>query len=109
MLKNRDLKIDAFLDNGRFLSGRPIHAQVPHACCQNRLKKSADLQRTQAELTLCVVPTHAKLKGYSGMPNHALNFDGGLQQHFANKRNRFYIESPLVCKTVAIKRSILKI
>jgi hypothetical protein len=43
------------------------------------------------------------------MPNHALNFDGVLWQHFANQRNWFYIENPPVCTIVAIKRPILKI
>jgi hypothetical protein len=42
------------------------------------------------------------------MPNHGLNFDGVLWQHFATGRNRFYIESPPVCTIVAIKGPILK-
>jgi hypothetical protein len=33
----------------------------------------------------------------SGKPNHAINFDGVLWQHFANQRNWFYIENPPVC------------
>jgi hypothetical protein len=45
------LKLMLLLDNGRFLSGPPIHAQAPPACCQNCLRKSADLQRTQAGWT----------------------------------------------------------
>jgi hypothetical protein len=44
----------------------------------------------------------------SGLPNHLLNFDGVLWQHFANQRNRLYIENPPVCTIVAIKRRILK-
>jgi hypothetical protein len=46
------LKLMLLLDKRRFLSGPPIHIQVPHARCQNRLKKSADLQRTQAGRTI---------------------------------------------------------
>jgi hypothetical protein len=44
--------------------------------------------------------------GYSGIPNHALNFDGGLLQNFADQRNWFYIKSPSVCTIVAIKQLI---
>jgi hypothetical protein len=44
----------------------------------------------------------------SALPNHFLNFDGVLWQHFANQRNWFYIESPPVCAIVAIKGPILK-
>jgi hypothetical protein len=51
---------------------------------------------------------HHALSATSGMPNHALNFDGVLWQHLANQRNWFYIEIP-VCTIVAIKRPILKI
>jgi hypothetical protein len=45
----------------------------------------------------------------SGLPNHFLNFDGVLWQHFANQRDRFYIQSTTVCTIVAIKGPILKI
>jgi hypothetical protein len=44
----------------------------------------------------------------SGLPNHFLNFDGVLWQHFANQRKRFYIDNPPVCTIVAIKGPILK-
>jgi hypothetical protein len=43
----------------------------------------------------------------SGMPYHALNFDGVLWQNFANQRNWFYIENPPVCTIVAFKGRIL--
>jgi hypothetical protein len=42
------------------------------------------------------------------MPNHTLNFDGVLWQHFANQRNRFLMKSPPVCTIVAIKGPISK-
>jgi hypothetical protein len=45
----------------------------------------------------------------SGMPNHALNFDGVLWKNFANQRNWFYIENHPVCTIVAFKGPILKI
>jgi hypothetical protein len=48
-------------------------------------------------------------KGLQRLPNHALNFDGVLWQHFANERNWFHIENPPVCTMVAFKRPILKI
>jgi hypothetical protein len=43
------------------------------------------------------------------MPNHELNLDGVLWQHFANQINQFYIESPPACTIVAIKSADFKI
>jgi hypothetical protein len=51
------------LENGQLVSGPPIHAQVPHACCQNRLKKSADFQRTQAGWTTVWHGLAPRIKG----------------------------------------------
>jgi hypothetical protein len=54
------------------------------------------------------VDRHQALRAISGVPNHALNFGGGLWQHFANQRSWFYIESPPVCTIVANKEPVLK-
>jgi hypothetical protein len=83
-------------------------SQLSHACCQKRWTKSADLLRTQAGRPLVIRVLAECTTAVSGLPNHFLNFDGILWQHFSNQWNRFYIESPPVCTIVAIKGPILK-
>jgi hypothetical protein len=46
------LKLMLLLDNGRFSSGLPIHAQVPHRDAKN---ESADLQRTGTQAGRTIV------------------------------------------------------
>jgi hypothetical protein len=82
--------------------------QLPHACCQKRWTKSADLPRTRAGWPLVIRAKAECTTAISSLPNHFLNFDGVLWQHFANQKNQFYIESPPVCIIVAIKGPILK-
>jgi hypothetical protein len=77
--------------------------------CQNRMAKSADLQRAKAGQTLGKRKEAKRTIGFRGIPNHTFNFDGGVWQYFANQRNRFYIEWPPVCNFVAIKRPLLKL
>jgi hypothetical protein len=57
--------------------------------------KPADLQRMQAGWTLVWRGLAPRIKGYSGMPNYALNFDGGLKQNFANQGTSFTSRAPL--------------
>jgi hypothetical protein len=90
------------LDNRRLVSGPPIYAQFSQA-----FAKTAS--RNQLDWTIVLRGQVPIIKGYSGMSDHALNFDGSLWQNFANQRNRFYFESPPVCTILAIKRPILKI
>jgi hypothetical protein len=48
------------------------------ADCQDRMIKSADLQRRQAGWTLVMRRSETYTTDYSSMPHNALNFDGGL-------------------------------
>jgi hypothetical protein len=75
--------------------------------CQNCMTNSADLQCKQAGQALVMLRYASLTTSYCSLPNHTLDFDGGLEQNFTNQRNQYSIKST-VCNILAIKKPILK-